>query len=184
VLVGLALGLVVALVVGFALSRRDDSGTNLGDPGPSEIGGAIPTMGDVQGRSLPDQAFATFDGGEKRFAEYEGTPLVVNVWASTCAPCVKEMPTFEAVHQERGDTVAFVGLNNQDRADKADELAAKTGVTYDLLRDPLGDFFVEMELAAMPTTLFVDAKGKVVYSKAGSLDADELSAIIDEKLGA
>lgn len=183
-LVGLVLGLVAASAIAFALSRGGDHGTNIGQPGSSDIGGALPTAGDIEGKGLPDQTFATFAGGERRFAEYEGTPLVVNVWASTCAPCVKEMPDFEEVHQAKGDRVAIVGMNNQDRVDKADALAAKTGVTYDLLRDPLGDFFVEMELAAMPTTLFVDAAGTVVYTKAGAMDAAELTSLIAEKLGA
>jgi thiol-disulfide isomerase/thioredoxin len=184
VIVGLAVGLAVAVVVAFVLSRSGDSGTTLSAPGPSDIGGAIPTAGNTAGKTLPPQSFDTFDGTTATFADFRGKPLVVNVWASSCAPCVKEMPSFQQVHQELGDKVTIVGVNNQDRADKAQELATKTGVSYPLLRDPQGELFVDMELAVMPTTLFVDANGRVVYTRAGAMDAAEIRELIDEKLGA
>jgi cytochrome c biogenesis protein CcmG, thiol:disulfide interchange protein DsbE len=184
VIVGLVGGLAFAVVIALGLSRGDSGGATLDTPGPSAIGGAIPTAGNTEGKTLPADTFDTFDGKTATFADFRGKPLVVNVWASSCAPCVKEMPSFEQVHRDLGDKVAIVGLNNQDRADKAQELATKTGVTYPLLRDPNGELFVDMQLAVMPTTLFVDTAGRVVYTRAGAMDATEIRELIDQKLGA
>jgi thiol-disulfide isomerase/thioredoxin len=179
-LVGLGLGAAAALVLSLGLQAcggDEDDGVTLDSGANSEL----PVAGDVTGEPLPDQAFETFDGGEASFADYRGTPVVVNVWQSTCAPCVKEMPAFEAVHQQLGEQVAFVGLNHQDYGNP-EAMVDKTGVTYDLFRDPLGDFFVEMELAAMPTTVFADADGNVVATRAGAMDEAELLRIIEQEL--
>src|SRR5262249_28777227 len=131
---------------------------------------------------VPAISFQTFTGGTASFADLKGKPIVVNVWASTCAPCVKEMPAFEKVHQALGDQVAFVGINNQDSMDAARELATKTGVTYPLWRDDRGDFFVAMKLAAMPTTVLVSPQGTVVATKTGALDEATLTKLIHDKL--
>src|SRR5687767_84591 len=69
---------------------------------------------DTEGEPVPEATFARFDGDEGSLADYEGTPLVVNWFASWCVPCVTEMPAFEEVHQLLGDDVAFLGLNSQD----------------------------------------------------------------------
>lgn len=129
-----------------------------------------------------DLGLVTFDGERAAIADYRGTPVVVNFWASWCPPCIAEMPDFETVHQAVGDAVAFVGINTQDRPGPASELAAETGVTYDLLRDPDGRAFATFEVRGMPTTLFLDATGEVVGEHVGALNAAALRDRIAEHL--
>ena len=89
------------------------------------------------GDPAPVEPFERFDGTEATFADYLGTPLVVNFFASWCAPCVREMPDLRRPStSEMGDQVAFLGMNNQDRAADGEAIAEKTGVTYDLAHDP------------------------------------------------
>src|SRR5215211_7446496 len=180
ILVGLALGLVVGVALAYLFGRGggDSDVAELDPSNTLAMEDGIPVAGDIEGRRLPDQSFEMLDGGRATFADYLGTPLVINVWSSTCAPCVKEMPEFEKAHQELQDRVQFVGVNNQDRVDAARRLADKTGVTYPLLRDPDGAFFAAMELAVMPTTLFVSADGTVKDVEAGALDGDELHQLV------
>ncbi|MFQ5556796.1 MAG: TlpA family protein disulfide reductase, partial [Acidimicrobiales bacterium] len=125
-----------------------------------------------------DVPFATFEGGTRTLAEYSGQPLVLNFFAAWCPSCVSEMPDFEAVHQELGDEVAFIGMS-QD-FDPADALALveATGVTYDLGWDPDLALYGEFGGFAMPTTVFVSADGEVVEVFAGALTADALRAKI------
>jgi thiol-disulfide isomerase/thioredoxin len=124
--------------------------------------------------------FETFDGSTTSLAALRGQPMIVNFWASTCQACIAEMPDFEQVHQMVGDDVTIVGINTSDRADAADEFAAKTGVTYLLGRDPDGFLFREVEGLAMPTTLFLDPAGELIDSHAGTLNADQLNDKIEE----
>lgn len=179
-LLGLAATLIAVAVVRVA-ADGDDGGVDaqLTEPGGTQIPG-IATQGDVIGRALPDAAFARLDGGEFRFADLAGTPLVVNLWASWCGPCVAEMPDFQQVYERVGDRVEFVGVNHVDNEDAARELADRTGVKYPLVRDPTGSVAATLAAARMPTTFFVDATGHVIGVHAGELSAAELQAEIDE----
>src|SRR5438034_1158806 len=83
-------------------------------------------------RAGPAASYEKFEAGTGQLADFKGRPVVLNFWASDCAPCVSEMPAFERAHQRFGDKVAFVGLDVESRDDAARRLAAQTGVTYPL----------------------------------------------------
>jgi cytochrome c biogenesis protein CcmG, thiol:disulfide interchange protein DsbE len=123
---------------------------------------------------LPAMEVVDFDGEQISLADYTGTPLVVNFWASWCPPCIAEMPDLEAVSQLADGRVAFVGVNTQDTQDRAEELAERTGVTYDLVRDPDAELFQAFGVFAMPTTFYVDATGDIVGRHSGLLTRDAL----------
>lgn len=149
----------VALVAAVVVSTRDE-GTIASD------GAASPAEG------KPEVGFERFDGSRASLADYRGRPVVVNFWASWCPPCVSEMPTFEQVHQRYRDRVAFLGLNLQDDPADAARLAERTGVTYDLARDPRGDGFRAFGGVGMPTTVFVSADGEVLATRTGDLSRE------------
>ena len=127
-----------------------------------------------------DIDFTTFDGSTSNFSAYAGTPLVVNFFSRTCAPCVTEMPEFEAVFQAFEGDVAFVGISTDARFDDAEMIAEQTGVTYDRGWDPNADVFDRFGGFAMPTTVFVDADGVVRETWSGVLTATELTAKIED----
>src|SRR5947208_5344608 len=83
-----------------------------------------------------DASFKRLDGSTAGFADYRGKPVVVNFFSSTCVPCLTEMPALEQVHQELGPAVAFVGMNAEDTVEDGRAIVAKTGVTWDIGRDP------------------------------------------------
>jgi thiol-disulfide isomerase/thioredoxin len=133
----------------------------------------------------PDEAtFTTFDGVEVPLTSLDGAPTVVNFFASTCAPCVKEMPAIEEVYQELGDEVAFLGLAVQDRTEDAAALVDQTGVTYPTALDQDGSVLTELGAGTLlPTTVLLDEEGAVVTTHTGELDADELRALLADDLG-
>jgi len=127
-------------------------------------------------------SFTRFDGGQGTFAAYRGKPLVVNFFASWCAPCVREMPEIERVHEELGDQVTFVGVDVRDRLEEGRKLAEQTAVSYELVRDPGGDVLTAFGGALLPTTAFVTAEGRIVLLQNHTYDAGELRAAIHEEL--
>jgi thiol-disulfide isomerase/thioredoxin len=173
----------VALVALVAACSDDGTDAVLTNPGAVQEGGSIPIGGPEAGQTVPADTYERVDGGEATLAEYRGRPLVVNVWASWCAPCKQEMPDFEAVHQELGDEVAFVGMNSSDERAAARRTAGATGVTYDLLFDPTASFVAATGVVAYPSTVFVDPGGRVVAAQAGALSADELRTKLQELFG-
>lgn len=189
----LALAVVVLAIAGWqALSAPPtaappgDDVVRLGGPGgaatlPPTTMGLRPST-DPVGSAPPPLTWETFDGGTGSFADYRGRPLVVNFWASWCVPCISEMPGFESVHDELGDSVAFLGLNVTDNLDAARDLAARTGVSYDLGRDPSGQIVGALGGVNMPTTVLIDRDGTVVWVTSGKLEAADLEREIRERL--
>lgn len=133
-------------------------------------------------RRVPAVSFEMLDGSSGSFGNYRGRPLVVNFFASWCAPCLAEMPGFERVHQDLDGRVAFLGLNLQDRPEDGRWVVEKTGITYDVGRDPNGELFRALQGRAMPTSAFVDAEGHIVDVHSGDLTAGALRARIEELL--
>jgi thiol-disulfide isomerase/thioredoxin len=134
--------------------------------------------------TLPDVDITPLAGGDAiSLADIDG-PAVVNLWATWCTPCRKEIPDFEAVHLERGDAVRFIGINVGEEADQASEFLAEVGATYDQYLDPQGYVSTELEATNMPVTVVIDADGTISTRHLGAMDQDELDAAIDEALGA
>lgn len=114
-------------------------------------------------------------GGSKsdfdaRLAQLRGLPVVVNKWASWCAPCRGEFPVFQraVLAPSIGNKVAFLGLDGQDNDGDARKFLAKFPVSYPSYRDP--DIKIASTIqagVAFPTTIFFDRNGKVVYAHPG-----------------
>ena len=182
----LAVAAVVAVAGGWALSR--DSGTADSGDGVVRVDGTGPTQdptigtnAKVSGEQLPDVELVDNDGATVRTADLEGTPLVINYWFSTCAPCKEELPAFGAVSAEYAGKVRFVGVNPQDSAETNQSFARDRGVQYELLRDPDGAYASTLGVSTAPFTLFVAADGTIVR-QTGVLTADTLRSHLEELL--
>jgi thiol-disulfide isomerase/thioredoxin len=129
--------------------------------------------------------FLGFDGGPG-FAipdDLGGRPLVLNVWASWCIPCRKEMPAFQSVYAQARGKVGFLGVDYLDEESAARRLAADTGVTYPLAADPKGTQVSKLGVTALPTTLFISVDGVLRGRRFGELNADRLRDAIRAYLG-
>lgn len=177
--------LAVVLVAGAVAGGVLVVGGSGDDPGdaPADVTGPFePRPG--EGPEVPSFDLARFEGeGRITYEDFEGTPLVLNFWASWCPFCIDEMPAFEKVFQRFSGDVAFLGVNVQDQRELAERLAEQTGVTYPLALDEDGTFLRDVQGRSMPTTLLVSADGHVVHRFGGeSTPADELTELILEHL--
>lgn len=103
-----------------------------------------------------------------------GTPVVVNFFASWCEPCREELPVLEQASREAAGRVAFVGVDVGDSRSKAAELLDAAGVTFPAGYDPDREVATDYRLRGMPTTVFVDASGRVADVAHGRLSAADL----------
>ena len=108
----------------------------------------------------------------------------MNFFASTCTPCITEMPAFEEVHQElAGEPLAFLGLAVTDRADDALALVEQTGVTYPTAQDPDASV-IDRAGRQRPAHHGAPRRGRRdPRHQHGELDADELRSMIADELG-
>lgn len=127
--------------------------------------------------ALPTVALQTVDGAPATLAALAGgKPLVVNLWASWCPPCRREMPVLAAAQQVRADIV-FVYANQREDAAAASAFLARSGAT---LRNVVLDSEAALGKAAgssaLPTTLFYDAQGRLVDTHLGELSDASLAS--------
>lgn len=133
---------------------------------------------------LPEATFADLRDPEVEVStsDWRGTPTVVNFWATWCEFCIEEMPALQAASEQLGDRVRFVGIDRQDPRDEALAFLEETGVTYDQVASPSGDYYTEVGARGMPTTLFVDAEGVVRFRHTGPLTEQEVLDLVAEHL--
>lgn len=143
--------------------------------------------GDAEDGGMPDLTLPCLGGGpDVDLSALEG-PLVINLWASWCGPCKKEMPALQDFYEQYGDEVGVLGVDYQDQQPAAAlELAGRLGVTYPLVADPGGDLNAldpVPVIRGLPYLLFLDADGDVVTVPGGIDSADELVELANEHLG-
>lgn len=158
----------------------DDGGASPKDPSAAANLDLTP---EAEAQPLDTVSFTEFDGREVTLASLRGTPVVLNFFASFCTPCITEMPALESVHQQLGSKVLFVGLAVSDRKEDAQKLVRRTGVTYRTAQDKDGSVLSTLEGTVLPTTVLIDADGNIVASHPGEITADELLALVHDKLG-
>ena len=123
-------------------------------------------------------------------ADTLGSVTVVNFWYAGCAPCRAEAPDLVAVYDEFSpEGVQFVGINTRDQVAQAEQFAAQFGVEYPSIMDNANGratqraFAGQIPLNAVPTTLVLDAEGRVAHRVLGQLaDASQLRTLIEETL--
>ena len=108
-------------------------------------------------------------------------PLVINLWATWCAPCRKEMPAFQAVHEKLGDQVTIAGVSDDPDLDGARKAAKAAGVDYPLLVDIDSRLMVDLGIAGLPATVFVDENGTVLGKRLGAMTEAELRQEIEKR---
>ena len=126
-----------------------------------------------------DLARVGADEGERvRLADFAGRPLVVNFWASWCVPCRKEMPALQAVAERLEGRVVFIGINHQDGRRPAAEFQDEVGVRYPSGYDPDGAVAPNFGVVGLPTTVLVDARGRIVGRRLGEASVEELLVFV------
>lgn len=144
--------------------------------------GATATGDDALADSIAQIEFPLADGSTASLADYRGQPTVVNFFAAWCPPCRAEMPDFETVHQATRDEITFVGISHDLAERDWFDLVAETGVTFDTGFQPDQEIFIAIDALGMPTTIFLDADGRIVHTHSGPVNAEILSGLIDTHL--
>lgn len=133
------------------------------------LGGNLMLHALEQGTRLPDLQVRDIQGNPVHLRDYAGQPLVINLWATWCPPCRREMPVLmQAQQRETGITILFVN-QGESASLVADFLAAQQLNLDHLLLDEQVKLGQLVGSRALPTTLFYDAEGRQVGSHLGEL---------------
>ncbi|MGH9587193.1 MAG: TlpA family protein disulfide reductase [Acidobacteriaceae bacterium] len=151
-------------------------------------------MHPLVGRAAPNFTLKDTEGKKVSLADYKGKAVVVDFWATWCAPCKIEIPWLEQFNNEyagKGLQVLGISEDNLDLEDKAalanekkdiTDKAAQMKINYPVLFDDTNVSTPYGGVDGLPTTFFIDRSGKVVASTVGLVSKDEIEANIKKAL--
>jgi thiol-disulfide isomerase/thioredoxin len=174
-------GLVLILGLS-ACSTAPETGTGFvsGD-------GSVTILDPAQRQLAPEAVGVDLKGDPLKLSDFAGQVVVLNVWASWCAPCRAEAGALEEVALEfDGKGVQFIGLNTRDSQAAAQAFIRNYGVTYPSLVDTDGRiqllFNDSLPPQAIPSTIVIDQQGKVAARALGTVTSATLRAMIEPLL--
>jgi thiol-disulfide isomerase/thioredoxin len=130
------------------------------------------------GRAAPATAFEDPDGAPATLADFRGKPVLLNLWATWCAPCVVEMPSLDRLAARQGERLQVLALSEGDeRAKIADFFAARRFAALDPYRDADMAMMTALRIDTLPTTILYDAQGKEVWRMTGMAEWDGARAL-------
>jgi thiol-disulfide isomerase/thioredoxin len=183
--------LIVATIVGILvyIDRR-------GDGGAIDDGFGVVTLPDDRnptgrspstdvGRTPPDFLLRTLEGGELRFSDLRGSPVLVNFWASWCTPCRQEMPHIVRAYDERRDDgLVVVAVDLQENDDVVREFAEDFGMEFPIVIDRTGEvgdaWRIGGPVEGIPSSYFIDAEGIVQARVFGPMDEERLAEELEK----
>ena len=149
--------------------------------------GSIVLLAPEQRQPAPDLVGTTLDGDQFRLSDHRGEVVVLNVWASWCAPCRAEAPVLaEAAAELQPQGVQFVGLDTRDSDTSARGFVERFGVPYPNVVDRDGRlqllFADSLPPQAIPSTLVVDQQGRVAARVLGVVSKADLDGLVEPLL--
>ncbi len=194
--VGAAAGLLVASAVwlvdvfgtGFVTpTRQNEAAPDLRGTG-STPSGAFELSFLPQPRALPELRFTDGDGHPLSLADFRGRPVVLNIWATWCVPCRKEMPALDrlqAAFDKSRLAVLPLSIDRQGAA-VVRKFYREVGLTaLGIYLDPSGKASRDVDVSGVPTTLLIDRDGREIARKLGPAEWDSpaMKALIRDRLG-
>jgi thiol-disulfide isomerase/thioredoxin len=166
------IGLRITLVAGAVLLAACGGGSDRGvSPRPDGSAGARSGLY-AEPFPLDPIAMVDLDGHDRSTATWGGRIVVINVWATWCGPCRREMPFLQEIQQKHADRLLLIGLlQDQVTTPFAIEFLRSAKVSYPVVRSTIE---IESKLPAimmLPMTYVIDGRGRLVAAYAGELEA-------------
>ena len=130
----------------------------------------LPALGGCQDRSTglergdvaPDFVLPTPDGTVRKLSNFRGRPVLLNLWATWCPPCIAEMPVLNAIAEEYGPKgLAVLGLAGDEDAEEVRTFLASEPVKFEVLLDRNGEVGTQYGITGYPETFLLDREGRV-----------------------
>ena len=138
-------------------------------------------------KEAPEVRFATLKGELVNMSDLRGRVVLVNFWATSCAPCVKEMPQLAATwntYQARGfDTIAVA--MDYDPPNLVQDFARRFNLPFRVAFDARGEIAKRFgNVQAVPASFVIDRQGRIIMSQLGELDFAKLAVVLEDALKA
>jgi len=138
-------------------------------------------VGNQPGQQLADFTITCLDGSEFRLADQRGKPVFINLWATYCGPCVKELPYFSELYKTHEGNIAMLALHSDivddDPQAYLDEHGKDWVMPFAIENDDEAIWNIVGGTTAMPQTIVLNRKGEVIYNQRGSVTPEMLETL-------
>jgi len=145
------------------------------DPGSVVIATSSQMLGGAngvpqEGQVAPDFRYTLADGSSVMLSELRGKKVLINFWATWCAPCRLEMPDLQQAHERYGDELVVLGVNLVESPNDIVPFGQEFGITFPLIANRSGDIRDAYAALNIPTTYFVNSDGTIADKHLGVVD--------------
>ena len=181
----LAVGMVLACLAGCSATGADEPTRSAGQEGYVGVERNVTLVPPADRKPQPPVSGSTLDGKTVSTADYAGSVVVVNVWGSWCAPCRSEAPALQGASEATRGKAQFLGITTRDNDPaQARAFVRAFGITYPSIYDPKGQallgFAGTLPPSAIPSTLVLDAEGRVAARVLGEVSQLTLVTMVDD----
>lgn len=174
---GLKGKLVLISLAGLGVSLLLGGGLFLVNQAAAQPASITPQPFAERSKKLPDFSLPDLEGRSHSVSELEGTPAVINFWATWCAPCEQEMPLLKS-YAEQNPHINFVGINSGEGLSIIEPFLAKYDITFPVWLDQDEKVTDLLKIIGLPTTYFIDSQGVIQAVHLGQLTP----ALLDQYL--
>lgn len=123
-----------------------------------------------------DVVLTDLEGNPVKMSDFQGHPIVLNLWASWCPYCRDELPAFVRLKKEFGERIIVIALNRGESLEKAKATSDEFGITSTLkvLLDPNDALYKQVGGFSMPETIFIDSEGVIQDHRRGPMPYEEM----------
>lgn len=168
-LAGLVIGVGLGLIILYGLND-----TKLLGGAEISINTVLSRNNLAVGMKAPDIELASLKGDTVRLSDLSGGPVLVNFWATWCAPCIAEMPTIQKYYEESGKAFKVLAVNADEPQSEVQRFVEELGLTFDVLLDPGGETQELYQLRGYPSTFILDDQGIIRALHVGILSEGQL----------
>lgn len=164
--------MTIALVILMFLRQQD--------VGPASVGSL------VVGKPAPDFTLGTLDGTEVSLSQFRGQPVLINFWASWCAPCREEMPELVRayeMHKAEGFVILGLNLTFQDYLSEIHRFVDEFQMTFPILLDEDGAVTERLyRIPGIPMSVFINRDGTIQRIQVGLMSGEQIDRYVAEIL--
>jgi cytochrome c biogenesis protein CcmG/thiol:disulfide interchange protein DsbE len=128
------------------------------------------------GKPAPEYVASTLQGDSVALSSLRGKVVLLNLWATWCAPCRHETPFLQSLYEERrsqGLEIVGISMDNGDARDQVEEFVREFGVRYPILVDPQMRGMDSYQVLGLPATFLIDRDGILRWMRFGPVSADD-----------
>lgn len=172
---GILMGLGFGIVIFFGFLKVDIE-NNMSSLAKETAPIPIPSLD----APAPNFKLVNIEGETIQLEDFRGKPLLLNFWASWCAPCRLEMPTFQSYYDKFAGELAVVAINNGEDREDVRIFTDELNITFDVLLDPKADIQRLYQIRGYPTTFLIDPDGIIRIRHVGLITEEQLEILLRE----